>query len=232
MTKKDQLFQIADSQQGYFTSQQARLCGFLLPHFPRYVAAGEWSKEQRGIYRLARYPVTECPELVLWSLWSRSKLGEIQGTWSHETALDIYELSDVMPSKMHMTVPKRFRKSSPLPPVLVLYFTDLDDTDVRWQQGYRVTTPLRTLADIVIEATLSEDLIVQALTEALRRGLVSHSQFSEQCKPETAAKILGLIDSYDLKNGRPLRKKPRGATLEDLEATRRYKHRVQQRTAI
>lgn len=44
---------------------------------------------------------------------------------------------------------------------------------MRAQQGYRITTPLRTLVDVIEEGVLFHDLLLQALTEALQRGIVS-----------------------------------------------------------
>jgi len=198
MSKDDRLFEIADSQQGYFTAKQAEECGFYASHFSRYVSSGRWIKEQRGIYRLAHYSVTERPELVLWMLWSRSKGGAIQGTWSHETALDIYELSDVMPAKMHMTVPMGFRKSVPIPKLLVLHRAELSASEIRVQQGYRVTTPLRTLQDILAEGSLSREFVVQAIQEALQRGLVSRQDLKKHSDPEVSKEFTRLIDDYHL----------------------------------
>ena len=173
MRKKIQIFEVADRQQGYFTSKQAEECGISRSHFHRKILSGEWIKEQRGIYRLTNYPVTDRPELVLWSLWSRNKKGVPQGVWSHETALDIYELSDIMPSKMHLTVSSRFRKRIAIPKNLNLHGAELSENDVEDRQGYRITTPLRTLLDIIKENTVSEDQILQAIREGLQRGLLS-----------------------------------------------------------
>lgn len=190
MDNKHQLFEIADRQQGYFTNAQAELCGFSRTNFHRYISNGEWIKEYRGIYRLARYPITNRPELVLWNLWSRNKSGIVQGVWSHETALDIYELSDVMPAKMHMTVPKKFRKRAAMPKVLVLHFEDLPKEDIRFQQGYMVTSPLRTLIDIVESNRLSNDLVSQALHDALHKGVVSREEIRDSNKNPIAIKKL------------------------------------------
>ena len=44
------------------------------------------------------------------------------------------------------------------------------------QQGYLITTPLRTLVDVTEEGTLSYDLLLQAVTDALKRGLVSRKE--------------------------------------------------------
>jgi predicted transcriptional regulator of viral defense system len=190
MDNKHQLFEIADRQQGYFTSAQAELCGFSRTNFHRYLSNAEWVKEGRGVYRLTRYPITNRPELVLWSLWSRNKSGTAQGIWSHETALDIYELSDVMPAKMHMTVPKKFRKRASIPRVLVLHFEDLPKDDIRVQQGYMVTSPLRTLIDIVESNRLSNDLVSQALHDALHKGVVSREEIRASNKNPVAIKKL------------------------------------------
>src|SRR4051812_44569042 len=99
--REDRLFAVADRQQGYFTALQAVECGYYASHFHRYLDAGEWMHSGRGLYRLARYPITDRPDLMEWSLWSRNKKGEIQGVWSHETALDLHEICDIMPAKLH-----------------------------------------------------------------------------------------------------------------------------------
>ena len=170
---KEKLFEVADRQQGYFTSQQAEGCGYSRSNFHRFLSSGEWVKEIRGVYRLALYSIPDRAELVLWTLWSRNKKGEPQGVWSHETALDIHELTDVMPAKMHMTVPKRFRRSCPIPGLLILYFNDLALQDVEVRQGYRVTTPLRTLVDVVRTQSVSLDQVELGIRQALNRGLIS-----------------------------------------------------------
>lgn len=192
MGNKNLLFEIADHQQGFFTSQQAESCGYHRGHFHRYIDSGEWIKELRGIYRLALYPITDRPELVLWSLWSRDRKDAILGVWSHETALDIYELSDVMPAKMHMTVPTTFRKGVTIPKLLVLHYFDLKESEIRHQQGYRVTTPIRTLIDIVVERRLSDELITQAFRDALKTGLVSRHELN------THTELKEFVDEYKI----------------------------------
>ena len=173
MSNQDNLFEIADRQQGYFTSQQAEGCGFSRSNFHFKLQSGEWVKEQRGIYRLARYPISERPELVLWTLWSRDKKGTPQGVWSHETALDIHELSDMMPAKMHMSVPMRFRKRIEIPKILSLHFAELTESNIETRQGFKVTTPLQTLIDVIDEETVPQEHVIQAIREALQRGLIS-----------------------------------------------------------
>src|SRR4051812_37803266 len=136
MSKQDLLLQIAETQQGYFTSRQAEKCGFSRANFHRKLQSGAWRKELRGIFRLTSYPDSAPPELVLWTLWSADKQGNPQGVWSHETALEIHGLSDVAPSKLHLSVPKKFRKRTEIPKNLRLHFADaaLSQTDLEMRQ--------------------------------------------------------------------------------------------------
>lgn len=179
MNPEDKLFEVADRQQGYFTSQQAEDCGISRSNFHFRIRSGEWVKSLRGIYRLARYPVMDRSELVLWVLWSRDRKGNPQGVWSHETALDIHEMSDVMPSKMHMTVPLRFRKRVSIPKHLKLRYATLAKDDKEIWQGYQVTTPLRTLIDVIEEGIVPEEQIEQAIRDGLRIGILNERDLNK-----------------------------------------------------
>ncbi|TVQ79460.1 MAG: hypothetical protein EA369_04835, partial [Bradymonadales bacterium] len=93
----------------------------------------------------------------------------------------IYELSDAMPSKIHMIVPKGFRRRTLIPKPLVLHQKDLSPDEARAMRGFKVTTPLRTLFDLVhseLEVPDSE-LLDQAIREALHRGLISRSELKK-----------------------------------------------------
>ena len=169
---RENLFLVADRQQGYFTSQQAEKCGYHRSHFSRFLESGEWVKELRGVYRLGRYPIQYRSELVLWILWSRDKQGNPRGVWSHETALDIHELSDVMPAKMHMTVPPNFRRRLEIPKILFLHRQTLEKSDIEERQGYKVTTPLKTLIDIIEAGTVADNFILQTVDQAVERGII------------------------------------------------------------
>lgn len=175
------LYEIAARQEGLFTAQQAKEVGFDPRNHAYHINAGNWIKECRGIYRLKNFPYSDNSELVKWSLWSRNKEGEPQGVFSHYTALRIYDLSDAMPSKVHMIVPKEFRRRVALPKILVLHKENLSDEDIRAMRGFRVTTPLRTFYDLVLsKLELPEgELLHQAIREALQGGLISKTQLKQ-----------------------------------------------------
>jgi predicted transcriptional regulator of viral defense system len=170
------LYQTAEAQQGYFTYRQALESGHSSPSHVYHVKTGSWIREYRGIYRLARFPAAQDGHYVLWTLWSRNEAGEPQGVFSHQTALSIHELSDVMPSKLHMTVPPRFRRTAAIPKVLVLHKANMPPEDVEQRQGYRVVKPLRAVDDLLREGSEAPDRLRQALLEGLRRGLIAQAE--------------------------------------------------------
>lgn len=170
------LYEIAETQQGFFTTKQAEAAGFAGNTHPYHLQVGDWVREYRGIYRLVQFPPAEHPDLVLWSLWSKNRKQETEGVYSHQTALSVHGLSDANPSKLHMTVPTRFSRSSEIPGVLVLHYADIAASDVATVQGYKCTRPLRTILDLAEEETVGRSFIRQALRQALQRGLITREQ--------------------------------------------------------
>ena len=170
------LFEFAEQQQGFFTTKQAKASGFAENTHPYHVQVGNWIREHRSIYRLALFPATDRPDLVLWALWSRNRNEEIEGVYSHHTVLSFYDLSDLNPAKLHMTVPTGFRRSSDIPGILVLHFADLPESDVKAAQGFKLTTPLRAILDLIELGTVERNFIRQALRQAVDRGLITRQQ--------------------------------------------------------
>jgi len=165
------LFAIAESQGGYFTAKQAEEAGFDRTHHAYHVRAGNWQREHRGIYRLAQYPTPERPDLILWSLWSRNRDDAPQGVYSHQTALSLYDLTDLMPSKLHMTVPTRFRRMAEIPAILELHFSDLSPSEIEEREGYRITRPIRAIVEV--SRDVSAEMLTEAFSEARTRGLIT-----------------------------------------------------------
>src|ERR1700683_3251511 len=184
------LYEVAEGQQGFFTTKQAKGAGFAENTHPYHVQAGNWIREHRGIYRLASFPRGERPDLMLWSLWSRNRGEAVQGVYSQQTALSLYDLSDAMPAKLHMSVPKNFRRNSEIPRVLVLHFADLPQSDIGAIHGVRVTKPVRTILDLLERGEVPLATLQQALREGLRRGLIRRSEIAEARKRFTGDKQL------------------------------------------
>lgn len=173
MSKKiTKLFKIAENQHGYFTAKQAASAGFLPTNFTYHVKSGTWTHEGTGIYRLKNFPNSRESQRAFYSLWSRNRNDEIQGVYSHETALAHYEISDVNPSKLHMTVPKSFRRNSKIPKVLKLHFADLTKEMIQDSRGFLVTKIGRTISDVIQCGWIPFDIVRQAITESYQKGLM------------------------------------------------------------
>jgi predicted transcriptional regulator of viral defense system len=191
------LYETAETQQGFFTTKQAIHAGFGEKTHSYHVRVGNWIREHRGIYRLAEFPTTDRPDLMLWYLWSQNRQEVPEGTYSHDTALSLQELSDIMPSKLHMTVPKHFRRNSRIPEILVLHKADLSEGDRQDIYGVRVTRPLRTIMDLLESGHVDRTLIRQAIDQAMRRGLISTKQIEALPHNEVQRSLRDLVAQHN-----------------------------------
>jgi len=189
-TVSDALFETAEGQQGYFTAKQAAAAGYQLGSQAHHVKSGNWVRVERGIYRLARFPQSSEEQLVIYALWSRNRAGETEGVYSHQTALSIHELSDVNPTKLHMTVPTTFRRRAKLPRMLVLHRASLNKMDVEQRQGFAVTRPLRAIADLATAESVAHDIIDQALTEGAATRTDFYSRSSRTAAPRKSPEVV------------------------------------------
>jgi predicted transcriptional regulator of viral defense system len=106
------------------------------------------------------------------TLWP-NRLGVI----SHDSALDLWDLCDVNPAKIHVTVPKAPRVRRQVPSAHAVHVRSLDEGDVTNVDGIPVVTPLRAILD-GIERHLDDRLIRQAIDGAQRRGLLVDNELS------------------------------------------------------
>jgi hypothetical protein len=95
-----------------------------------------------------------------------------------------------MPAKLHMTVPRSFRRNSEIPRALVLHFADLPQSDIGAGHGVRVTKPMRTILDLLEDGQVPPAILRQALHEGLRRGLIRRSEIAEARKHLVGSKQL------------------------------------------
>lgn len=166
----DRLFEVAESQEGCFTSAQAHEAGFSDQLLRVHLQGGKVERLRRGIYRLTRFPSVgrEQEDLMVVWLWSTAT-----GVFSHETALRLHGLSDVLPSRIHLTLPVAWEKRSLTPPDGVrLYFSDFTPLECVFIGAVPVTKPSRTINDVAAahgDATVIED----AIRQALHRGFLA-----------------------------------------------------------
>lgn len=165
------LYEVAAAQGGYFTAKQAGGVGYTKQHIAYHVAAGNFERVERGLFRLPTIPMDEYDEFIRLSLWSRGRDDVPQAVVSHESSLALHELSDVLPGKVHLTVPRTFRKQPPSN--CQLHRGQIDSGDTSARDGFLVTTPLRTLVDVATENTVSTEQLELAVREAVDKGMVT-----------------------------------------------------------
>jgi predicted transcriptional regulator of viral defense system len=173
---------LAASQGGYFTSKQAAAIGYTAPKRNYHVHVGNWVRERRGIFRFSAQPLPARPDLIMWWLWSRNRQDQPQGVYSHQTALSLQELTDVMPSRFHMTVPKTFRRSAAIPKSVILHMSGLPSSDVEQIDGVPVTKALRTLIDVAASDEVPLPDLQLAFAEATRSGKITRAEITEAKK--------------------------------------------------
>jgi len=179
-TQFNRLFLLASSQQGFFTASQAGKLGYSQQNQAKHVKVGNWQRVSRGIFRLEHFPSAKNPDLMACYLWALNQDDEPQGVFSYETALQFHELSDWTGQGVHMTVPKDFRRHSrPRFPVL-LHKEDLDPQDIIKRDGIRLTTPLKTILDLLFHDYIEQRFLKQAMTQAWERALVSKREIEKQ----------------------------------------------------
>ena len=152
------------------------MIGYTAPKRHYHVRVGNWVCERRGIFRLSAQPLPSRPDLVMWWLWSRNRQDQPQGVYSHQTALSLHELTDVMPSQLHMTVPRTFRRSTTIPKVLVLHLSDLPSFDIEHVDGVPVTKALRTLIDVAVSGEAPLPDLQMAFAGATLSGKITRAE--------------------------------------------------------
>jgi predicted transcriptional regulator of viral defense system len=179
----NRLFETAAAQQGLFTTKQAAEAGYSPQLLVHYVHTGKAVRVRRGIYRLVHFPAGDHEELVAAWLWS-----DLIGVVSHQSALALHELSDVLPPRLHITLPAAWRRRRFRVPLdVVLHHADVAPEERSWFGPVPATSAGRTLSDCAMGG-LSPELLRQAARQALRRGLVTRSELGDV---ETALEPFG-----------------------------------------
>lgn len=100
-------------------------------------------------------------------------VGAERAVVSQESALDLHELSDVIPNSVHLLVDRGDRGIRRLQGVTLHTTTKpLEPFEVVFREGIRVTDPVRSILDAAGAGTAPEQ-IEMAVRQALHRGLTT-----------------------------------------------------------
>ena len=152
----DRLYSVAESQAGYFTAGQAIEAGMdrsTLRHHAR--PGGRYERVGRGIYRLRHFPTSPLEYVV--AAWL--PLRPAHAVVSHESALELNDLADVIPDAVHVSLPRSQRGQRPRAGVrLHTLARPLEVGEIRDVAGIPTTTPERTIIDCIETGTQPEQV--------------------------------------------------------------------------
>lgn len=169
--RRQQLFEIASAQSGYFTAAQARTLGYDTSTTTHHARTGRFERVSRGFYRLAEFPSLPHEDVI--AAWV--KAGPERAVVSHDTALSLYELAPSRSREIHLTVPwsERPRHHPSLAAVRIHTTKEpLRRDEVVQRFGVRITSPARTIADLA-EVGGDPSVVIEAAARARETGLVN-----------------------------------------------------------
>ena len=166
MTLFRRLLPRAADQHGLLTPTDALAEGGTRMALVMLARRGTLERITHGIYRV--------PELAGDRLeqYQEALLRFPAGVLSHDTALDLHDLCDINPAKVHITVPARLRIRGEVPAWLTIHRDTFAENEVTWLDGLAIVTPARAIVD-GIAAALGDRFVDQAIAAARERNLLT-----------------------------------------------------------
>lgn len=164
------LYALVERHAGYLTARAAVAAGISRPTLSHHARpGGRLARVARGVYRLRDFPSSPHEHIV--AGWLRTP-PSADAVISHESALELDDLADVIADAVHVTVP-RARRRKPIEGVVVHPTTfPVTSTQRREVVGVPVTSVERTIIDLVRAGGVTEQAEA-AVAQAVRRGLTT-----------------------------------------------------------
>lgn len=160
---------------GYVTADDARELGIPVGTLNALSRRGQLERVAHGIYRVPLIPPSRLDQYKLATLWPDGR-----GHISHESALELYGISDVNPDKLHITVPTAYRTHRKLPDLYVLHREDLKAPERGSFEGIPVASAAKAIRQLA-EQHIRPSLLAQAIDEAVDAGWL-HRREGEQLR--------------------------------------------------
>ncbi len=188
--KEKELIELAISQGGYFTAKQALKFGYSYRAQNYYVETKQWLKEDRALYRFSFLPILKEDELIKAYFWSRDKRDIPQAVISHESALSVYGIGEVISDKINLTIPKSFRKKAPKK--YLIYKADLINKEIEKRDSFKVTNVVKTIIDLVEK--LDTEQLKKIVEDVYKKGLLSQHEIElSNSSVEVKRKLLSIF---------------------------------------
>lgn len=174
----------AYGQGGYFDAARARTHGVSRQLLDHHLRQGRYDRIRRGLYRITGFPSAEHDDVR--EKWMA--VGTDRAVVARESALALLDLSDNIPGEVHLLVPRRHRGLRRPPGVVIHTHPDDERVDTVWRAGLPVTAPARTLVDVL--DVVQPDQAAMAVTQAVRRGLVTPQQLRKEAARRRKEEIM------------------------------------------
>ncbi|MEX2314078.1 MAG: type IV toxin-antitoxin system AbiEi family antitoxin domain-containing protein [Thermomicrobiales bacterium] len=167
----DDLLATAAAQHGYFTAAQAAEQGISRRALSWRAQHGSAGRVGHGLYRLPHWPPDPSDEL-----YSLQVIAPF-GTFSHDTALTLLGMTDIIPSTIHFTIPETSRLRSRRG-VTLHRSRHGGTTDRTLRDGLWVSTARRALLDAARDGA-DPDQLVSAARDARARAMLTPDDLAE-----------------------------------------------------
>lgn len=182
----------AYQQSGYFTAVQAREHGASRQLVDHYIRQGRFQRLRRGLYRIQGFPTAQHDDMR--EAWMA--VGARDALVSHESALALLGLSDVIPDSVHLLVPRR-RHGLRKPAGVTLHtHPDAEAVPTVWRDGLPLTAPARTLVDVA--GQIQPEQVAMAVRQALRLGLLTVSQLRDEATHRASKRQLRALQNTEV----------------------------------
>ena len=188
----DQVLEIARTQHGFFRASQATHDAGLSRTVLRYHAdpatpAGRYEKDPdyRGVYRLRGWP--ETPWDGITAAWLAVGVRK-HPVVSHQTALILRGLTDLIADEVHLTLPRSARGAR-TPPGVRLHYTTRDLADARLVHGL----PTLPLARSIVDA-LEAGMGIEQAELAVRAALAGRNEEGQPVELLTPRRLREAAD--------------------------------------
>jgi predicted transcriptional regulator of viral defense system len=169
----DEALELALGQFGFVTARDLKELGANPALVRQWLRRDRVTRVAHGIYRFPQVPASQLDPYMLATLWPAGR-----GVLSHETALELHDLCDVNPTKIHITVPTGYRPRRQGGELYVVRHEDLDDRQLTWHEGIRIVTEYVAIRQ-GSDSGVPGHLLRQAVETARNRGRITAAQRGE-----------------------------------------------------
>jgi Transcriptional regulator, AbiEi antitoxin len=176
---------LAAGQWGLLTTAQARRRGISRDQLNHLVSVGILERVEHGVYAATAAPDEHRDKRVAWLVLTPGTLAEERladpvatGVLSHTSAAALHQLGDLLDDIPEVTVTQRKQTRRPMR----VHHLPLSAGDVTLVDGLPVTTPERTVADLIRDGH-DLDHIARLTGDGLTRGIIDVTDLAHQLDP-------------------------------------------------